>query len=140
MKKRYFLPKGYGKDQFIRAKNGEKDMKKIVKCPLCGKLHQTRGKHYFRCCQAAWEVEKHRISDHDEGRYKARPRDKARSDIEPLIRKILQEELEKQKVETSKHEEEDKLIELLKKDGGLKYYLKNFLKQEFGIPFEDEVL
>ncbi len=29
----------------------------------------TRGKHYFRCCQMAWEVEKCQVSFYDEARY-----------------------------------------------------------------------
>jgi len=77
-------------------------MKKIVKCPLCGKLQQTRGKVYFKCCQIAWDIEKHRISEYDEGRYKvkAKPKGETKLDIEvvkPILREILQEELEKQR-------------------------------------------
>ena len=49
-------------------------MKKMVKCPLCGRLHQTRGKHYFRCCQMAWEVERCQVTSYDEARYTTRTR------------------------------------------------------------------
>ena len=117
-------------------------MKRIVKCPLCGKMQQTRGRHYFKCCQMGWEVEKHQITSYDEGRYrvqvKPKPRNRTKLDIES-IRPIIQEELEKWK----QTEKRDKFIEKLEKDGllrkggYLRYQIKEHLKDQ-GIPFEDE--
>ena len=35
------------------------------------KLCQTRWKVCFRCCQMAWDIEKHRVAIPDEARYRA---------------------------------------------------------------------
>lgn len=43
-------------------------MERMVKCPLCGKIRRTKGKHYFRCCQMAWDIEKCRTT-YDDSRY-----------------------------------------------------------------------
>lgn len=73
-------------------------MKKIVKCPLCGKIQQTRGKVYFRCCGVAWDVEKHRVSDLDETRYRVPKRtldeyleELSEDEIRKLVKEILGE-------------------------------------------------
>jgi len=103
-------------------------MKKIVKCPLCGKMHQTRGKHYFKCCQIAWEVEKYQVTSYDEGRYTPPSAQAKKPNLEDLrshIKEVIKQEVEKQSKTPNK---EDELIELLRKDGQLRNYVKEFLR------------
>ena len=112
-------------------------MKRTVKCPLCGKLQQTRGRHYFKCCQTGWEVEKNQITSYDEGRYIIPPTQTKKLDVEDLrgyIREIVKKEVEEQRKAFAKvpttSDKEDELFEILRKDGHLRNYIREFLKNE----------
>ena len=102
----------------------------------------NEGKSIFQMLWDGLGHRKHQETSYDEGRYKiqAKPREETKLDIKsikPLIQKTLQEELEKRTVGTpAKHEGEDELIEKLKKDRSLRYYIKEILKER-GIPFEE---
>ncbi len=69
-------------------------MRKMVKCHLCGKLNQTRGKNYFRCCQMAWEIKKCQVSSYDDARYVI----PAKSPDDEIIRIV--DEIEKTKTKS----------------------------------------